>query len=235
VLEVRDLRVSYGAVPALHGVSLRVGPGEAVAVLGRNGAGKSTTLRGIAGLADVRGGSVVVDGKDITAMPAERRPGVGVTLVPEGRGVFPGLTVRENLVMGAYHRRLRAGAVAAELDRVTEHFPRLVERLDQRVGSLSGGEQQMVVLARALMARPRCLVLDEPSLGLAPLIVEYLYALLAELHATGMAVLVVEQYVEVALSFATRAYVLDKGRVVLEGGADELASSPELVSAYLDA
>ena len=178
---------------------------------------------------------MLVDGVDITRLPAERRPAVGVALVPEGRGVFPDLTVRENLLMGAYHRRLTGVELEQDLDRVTELFPRLFERFHQRVGSLSGGEQQMVVLARALMARPRCLLLDEPSLGLAPLVVEHLYELLTALNAEGMALVVVEQYVEVALVFATRAYVLDKGRVVLEGSAAHLASSPELVQAYLDA
>ena len=235
MLEVHDLHVSYGNVPVLHGVSLEIGAGEAVALLGRNGAGKTTTLRGIAGLAGVRRGSICFDGHDVTRLPAERRAALGFAYVPEGRGIFPQLTVRENLVMGAYHRRLSRAQVVAELDRVTEPFPRLAERIAQTVGSLSGGEQQMVVLARALMGSPHCLVLDEPSLGLAPRVVEQLYDLLRELHAGGMAVLVVEQYVELALSFASRAYVLEKGQVVLSGPSAALASSSELTSVYLHA
>ncbi|HVT77812.1 MAG TPA: ABC transporter ATP-binding protein [Acidimicrobiales bacterium] len=214
-------------------MDLAVGPGEAVAVLGRNGAGKSTTLKCIAGLLGAKKGSVLIDGEDTTRIPAERRASRGVALVPEGRGIFPRLTVRENLAMGAFHRHLRAHACADAIEAVTERFPRLRERLEQQAGSLSGGEQQMLALARGLMGEPRLLLVDEPSLGLAPVIVDQIYEQFAELRAEGLAVLVVEQYVEVALAFADRAYVLEKGRVAVSGDAAELAASPELVEVYL--
>jgi branched-chain amino acid transport system ATP-binding protein len=233
MLEVRDLHVHYGPVPAVRGIDLDLGAGEAVALLGRNGAGKSTTLRALAGLVTPTSGSIAIDGHDMTKVPAERRVRAGVALAPEGRGMFPQLTVRESLAMGAFHRRLRASAVKDEIRRVTERFPRLAERLDQRTGSLSGGEQQMLALARGLMSTPRLLMVDEPSLGLAPIIIEDLYELLSGLKADGITLLVVEQYVEVALDFADRAYVLDKGEVALSGNAHELASSRDLVEAYL--
>jgi branched-chain amino acid transport system ATP-binding protein len=233
MLEVRDLRVSYGPVPAVRGVDLDLGKGEAVAVLGRNGAGKSTTLKCIAGLLAAQAGRVSISGHDVTAMPAERRAAVGVALVPEGRGIFPRLTVRENLVMGAFHRHLRSHACAEAIEVVTERLPRLRERLEQQAGDLSGGEQQMLALARGLMGEPRLLLVDEPSLGLAPVIVDQIYELFVDLRRDGLAVLVVEQYVEVALGFADRAYVREKGRVAVSGSAAELAASPELVDVYL--
>ncbi len=233
MLEVEDLHVSYGPLPAVRGVDLRIEEGEAIAVLGRNGAGKTTTLKCLAGLLPATSGRVRLDGRDITGVPAERRARLGVVLVPEGRGMFPDLSVRENLAMGAYHRRLSAGEMRSEIERVTEKFPRLTERLGQRAGSLSGGEQQMLAVARGLMSRPRLLLVDEPSLGLAPIIVEQLYELFAALRADGLTVLVVEQYVEVALGFADRAYVLDKGVVVLDGDAESLLASTELVEAYM--
>jgi branched-chain amino acid transport system ATP-binding protein len=235
MLQVEDLHVSYGPVPAVRGLGLEVGQGEAVAILGRNGAGKTTTLRALAGLMTPAGGSVRIDGQDVTTVPAERRVGLGVALVPEGRGVFPQLTVWENLRMGTFHRRLRGGALDTAMASVTDRFPRLAERLGQRAGSLSGGEQQMLAVARGLMSSPRLLLVDEPSLGLAPIIVEQLYELFASLRADGITLLVVEQYVEVALELVDRAYVLDKGRVAVAGEAHELAASPELVEAYLSA
>lgn len=235
MLEVRDLHVSYGPVPAVRGIDLDVAAGSAVALLGRNGAGKTTTLRALAGLTASARGTIAFDGEDVRRIPAERRVGRGIALAPEGRGMFPDLTVRDNLVMGAYHRRLGPRAVASELERVTERFGRLRERLGQRAGSLSGGEQQMLAVARGLMSAPRLLMLDEPSLGLAPIVVQQLYELLAQLRGDGLTLLVVEQYVSVALAFCDHAYVLDKGVVALEGDARELAASPELVEAYLSA
>ena len=233
LLAAEGLEVSYGIVPALRGMSLYVGAGEAVAVLGRNGAGKTTTLRTLAGLMVPAGGKVVLDGRDVTHLPAEDRVGRGVSLVPEGRGIFPALTVEENLAMGAYHRRLSPRSSRREMEAVTERFPRLVERMSQPAGSLSGGEQQMLAVARGLMSRPRILLLDEPSLGLAPLVVDELYELLGALRSDGLTLLIVEQYVDLALEFADRAYVLDKGVSVLSGESAKLAESPELLDVYM--
>lgn len=235
MLEATDIHVSYGPVPAVRGISLEVRDGESIALLGRNGAGKTTTLRALAGLARPTKGSIVLDGKDVTGLPAERRVGLGIALVPEGRGMFPQLTVYESLKMGGYHRKLRGASLDAEIKQVTERFPRLAERIDQRSGSLSGGEQQMLAVARGLMSAPRVLLLDEPSLGLAPVVVDQLYDLFRGLAADGLTILVVEQYVELALSFADYAYVLDKGTVAVEGAAEQLAASPEVVEAYLSA
>lgn len=235
MLEVQGLHVHYGPVPAVRGVDLVVNPGESIAVLGRNGAGKTTTLKAMAGLLPVTAGSIRIDGTDITHMPAEKRLKLGIALVPEGRGMFPQLTVRESLMMGAYHRKLSHAEIRSELERVTERLPRLTERLDQASGSLSGGEQQMLAFARGMMSAPRIILVDEPSLGLAPIVIEQLYDLFGDLKKEGLTILVVEQYVELALGFADRAYVLDKGEVAVSGGASELAASPELVEAYLSA
>lgn len=235
MLEVEGLHVNYGPVPAVRGVDMVINQGEAIAVLGRNGAGKTTTLKAMAGLLPVAAGVVRIDGVDITNIPAEKRLKLGISLVPEGRGMFPQLTVRESLMMGAYHRKLSQGEIRSELARVTERLPRLTERLDQASGSLSGGEQQMLAVARGLMSAPRVILVDEPSLGLAPIVIEQLYDLFVDLKKEGLTILVVEQYVELALGFADRAYVLDKGEVAISGGATELAASPELVEAYLSA
>lgn len=233
MLEARELHVSYGPVPAVRGVTIEIPQGERVALLGRNGAGKSTTLRALAGLMRPSSGAVLFNGDDVTSVPAERRVSLGIALVPEGRGMFPQLTVRESLAMGAYHRKLRGKALDREISRVTERFPRLQERIGQRAGSLSGGEQQMLAVARGMMSDPKVLLLDEPSLGLAPVIVEMLYDLFGGLARDGLTLLVVEQYVELALGFADYAYVLDKGTIAVEGVAAELAASPEVVDAYL--
>ncbi len=235
MFEVKGLHVSYGPVPAVRGIDMVVNAGEAIAVLGRNGAGKTTTLKAMAGLLPVNAGSIHIDGTDITNIPAEKRLKLGIALVPEGRGMFPQLTVRESLIMGAYHRKLSHGEIRSELARVTERLPRLTERLDQASGSLSGGEQQMLAVARGLMSAPRMIMVDEPSLGLAPIVIEQLYDLFVDLKAEGLTIVVVEQYVELALGFADRAYVLDKGEVAVSGEASELAASPELVEAYLSA
>ncbi len=233
MLEVRDLVVSFGEIPAVRGLDLHVGRGEVLAVLGRNGAGKTTTLRAVAGVLTADQGTVTIDGNELAHVPAEHRVRHGIVLVPEGRRLFPGLSVRENLTVGAYHRHLRPRAVRDEIERSTEHLPILRERLDQRAGSLSGGEQQLAAIARALMAAPLILMADEPSLGLAPIMVERVYELFATLRDDGMTLVIVEQYVDVALRLADNAVVMDKGRVVLRGDATELAGSPDLIDAYL--
>jgi branched-chain amino acid transport system ATP-binding protein len=230
LLELRNVEARYGPVAALHGVSLTVGEGEVVAVLGANGAGKTTTLRAISGTVR-RTGEIILDGRPIGRTP-ETTARRGVAHVPEGRGTFVDLTVEENLRLGAYTRR--DGRVAADLDRVLDWFPRLRERLPQQAGTLSGGEQQMLALARALMLSPRLLLLDEPSLGLAPIIVAELFAIIRRLNEEeGLAVLVVEQNATVALGTAQRAYVLDAGRVAVEGPSAELREHDEVRRSYL--
>jgi branched-chain amino acid transport system ATP-binding protein len=230
LLELRNVEARYGAVAALHGVSLTVGEGEVVAVLGPNGAGKTTTLRAISGTVR-RSGEILLGGAPIGRSPeavARQR----VAHVPEGRGTFVELTVEENLRLGAYARR--DGAVAADRERVLEWFPRLRERLDQQAGTLSGGEQQMLALARALMLSPRLLLLDEPSLGLAPLVVAELFGIVRRLNEEdGLAVLVVEQNATAALDAAQRAYVLESGRVAVEGASAELRENEDVRRSYL--
>lgn len=233
ILEVESLQVRYGDVTAVSSVDLYVDEGQAVAVLGRNGAGKSSTLRGIAGASMPAAGSVRIDGVDVAGMRADERVRRGIVLVPEGRRLFPQLSVRENLAVGAYLHKLRPSALDAEIDRVTEHLPRVRERLDQRAGSLSGGEQQLVAIARGLMARPRVLMADEPSLGLAPVIVDSIYELFRSLMRDGLTLVVVEQYVGVALALADHAVVIDRGAVALAGPAAELAESPDIWRVYL--
>ncbi len=233
LLTVRDLHVSYGPVPVIRGVDLDVGEGEMLAIVGRNGAGKTTTLRCLAGLLAPAAGAISFAGRDVTKLGAEQRVACGISLLPEGRGVPPGLTVRENLAIGAFTRKLGRADIESEIERVTVQFPRLRERLDQRSGSLSGGEQQMLAVARGLMAKPKLLIIDEPSLGLAPIVVEQLYELFVSLRDEGLTLLLVEQYVGIVLAVADRAYVLDKGSVALSGSARELRESPELVDAYM--
>ena len=232
VLEVRQIDAAYGDVQVLSGLSLKVEQGEIVTLLGSNGAGKTTTLRCICGLLRPRSGAVVFKGADLTAVRASDRAGLGIALVPEGRELWPQLTVRENLELGAYHRRARKRA-SATLDRVHAMFPRLLERKAQLAGSLSGGEQQMCAIGRALMSEPSLLLLDEPSLGLAPIVVEQMFAAIRALHAAGMTILLVEQNLAAALQIATRGYVIETGQVRLQGTAKELRDDPQIRAAYL--
>jgi branched-chain amino acid transport system ATP-binding protein len=231
VLEVRALRAGYGAIEVLRGVDLAVGAGEIVALLGSNGAGKSTLNNNISGLYRPLGGTIRFDGKDIAGSPSMRIVDAGLVQVPEGRRVFPNLSVRENLELGSY-RRGRA-ARAKNIDRVLSTFPRLGERLTQTAGTLSGGEQQMLAIGRALMSEPKLLILDEPSLGLSPLLVEEMFALIGRLNRDGLAILLVEQNVVQSLAIAHRAYVLENGRITLSGKAADLAQDPELRKSYL--
>jgi branched-chain amino acid transport system ATP-binding protein len=232
MLEVRDLRVDHGAAPALRDVSLSIAPGELVCVVGPNGAGKTTLIDAIAGLLPSRAGSIAMDGRDLTRLPAHRYCDAGIALVPEGRRLFSGMTVRENLELGSY-RGAAKPARARTLEAVCARFPALRPRLDDDAGTLSGGQQQMVAIGRALMALPRLLLLDEPSLGLAPAIVLVLFDAIRRVNAGGTAVLLVEQNVTLALELARRAYVLDEGRIVAHGEPGMLLAQPALRRAYL--
>jgi branched-chain amino acid transport system ATP-binding protein len=233
VLTVEGLVVAYGAVEALHGVDLEVREGEIVTLIGANGAGKTTTLRAVSGLAAARAGTVTFLGEPLARVPAHRLVARGLSHVPEGRRIFTGLTVRENLDLGAYAVRGRA-ETARRLERVLALFPRLRERLAQSGGTLSGGEQQMLAIGRALMARPRLLLLDEPSLGLAPILVQEIVREIARINREeGTAILLVEQNATMALSIAARGYVLETGRVVLSGAASSLLADPAVRAAYL--
>jgi branched-chain amino acid transport system ATP-binding protein len=231
MLEVIGLTVSYGPIEAVREVSFRVARGAVVTLIGPNGAGKSTTLQALSGVVPVRAGRVVFDGRDISRMGAHKRVPAGLVQVPEGRQVLAGMTVRENLEMGAYHRPQRE--VASDLARMEERFPILRTRRDTLAGSLSGGEQQMLAIARGLMARPRMLLLDEPSLGLAPLIVKEIFAIVEELRADGLTILLVEQNARLALAASSYAYVMESGSIVLEGSADALRSDPAVARTYL--
>ncbi|HEX9241997.1 MAG TPA: ABC transporter ATP-binding protein [Anaeromyxobacter sp.] len=232
MLQLDGIDVGYGDVQVLYGLSLEVREGELVTLLGSNGAGKTTTLRAISGLRPPRAGDIRFRGRSLVRVPAAARAELGIALVPEGRELWPGLTVRENLELGAYHPRVRAHA-ARNLDRVLTLFPRLGERTRQLAGSLSGGEQQMCAIGRALMSEPILLMLDEPSLGLAPVLVEQVMRTIAELHATGLTVLLVEQNLRKALEIAERGTVIETGRVRLEGTSAALAANPEIRAAYL--
>jgi len=232
MLRVRDLRVSYGRVPVLHGLSLEVAAGQITAVVGANGAGKSTLLRAIAGLCRADAGSIELDGKPIHALAAHRRVGLGLSLIPEGRRLFPRLTVRRNLELGAFTRRDRS-EIAASLELVLATFPFLGERLAQLAGTLSGGEQQMVAIGRGLMSRPRLLMLDEPSLGLAPNLVELIFETIAEIRKLGCAIMLVEQNASMALEVADFGYVLETGTVTLSGPAADLKARRDVIEAYL--
>ncbi len=230
MLSIRNLRCSYGSLEVVKGVSLHVSRGEIVALIGANGAGKTTLLKGIVGLVPPTHGSAVLDGHNLVGIPAWRAISHGVVLVPEGRQVFPDLTVRDNLLIGGYRNTDRAVAIS----HVLEHFPRLAERSGQLAGTLSGGEQQMLAIARALVARPRLLLLDEPSMGLAPLIVKAVFEIIQELRdEQGVTVFLVEQNAVGALAIADRGYVLETGEVTMEGSGSDLALNPEVKRAYL--
>jgi branched-chain amino acid transport system ATP-binding protein len=232
LLEVEDLNVYYGAIHALQGISFSVDQGEIVTLIGANGAGKSTTLRTISGLLRPRRGAVRFRGEDITMTPAEQIVRLGIGQVPEGRRIFAPLTVRENLEMGAFTRK-DAAEIAQSMERVFVSFPRLKERINQLGGTLSGGEQQMLATARGLMSRPTLLLLDEPSMGLSPIMVEEIFRIIAEINSQGTSILLVEQNALMALQIAHRAYVLETGRIVLQGTAKELRESSRVREAYL--
>jgi len=231
LLEVEEIHTYYGAIQALRGVSLRVEEGEAVTIIGSNGAGKSTTLRSISGLTPARSGKVMFEGQEITRLPAHQIVDYGIALAPEGRHCFSRMTVRENLDLGAYRRR--DGGVDEDLDRVFDLFPRLKERERQKAGTMSGGEQQMLAIGRALMARPKLLMLDEPSMGIAPILVERIYETIAEINRQGVAILLVEQNANYALDVSERGYVLETGEVALTNESAELRNDPAVQRAYL--
>lgn len=234
LLEVRDAVVHYGRIEALHGVSLTVRDGELVTLLGANGAGKTTLMRALSGLRPLSKGSIWFDGRDITRMKAHQRAIDGLVQAPEGRGVFPGMTVLENLEMGCYGRKFASKADHDErLDWVLTTFPRLAERRKQVGGTLSGGEQQMLAIGRALMARPRVLLLDEPSMGLAPMVISQIFGIIAEINKQGTTVLLVEQNAQQALSRSDRAYIMETGSITREGSARELLADNSIRTAYL--
>jgi len=232
LLEVRDLKVSYGAITALRGVSLSVGEGEIVALIGANGAGKTSTLRAVSGMLKPKGGAIQLRGEDICGRKSNELVPRGMAHAPEGRGIFLNLTVEENLDLGAFLRRDRAG-IAEDKEAAFVRFPRLKERRAQQAGTLSGGEQQMLAIARALMSRPKLLLLDEPSLGLAPQIVETIFRILREVNAQGVSILLVEQNAHLALSMAHYAYVLETGEISMEGVGKLLLESEDVRRAYL--
>ncbi|MDQ6851017.1 MAG: ABC transporter ATP-binding protein [Actinomycetota bacterium] len=232
LLELIDVSVNYGRIRALHGISVTVEQGEIVALIGANGAGKSTTMRAISGIRALSGGQLSFEGQDITKLRADLRVVRGISQAPEGRGVFPGMTVADNLDMGAYARKDRR-ELGAELDRVFELFPRLKERRTQVAGTMSGGEQQMLAIGRALMAKPKLLLLDEPSMGLAPQFIAQIFSIIKEINANGVTVLLVEQNASKALGLADRGYVLETGSVVLSGTGKQLLADDRVRAVYL--
>jgi len=232
LLEVDDISVHYGRIQAIEGITLSVEEGEVVSLIGANGAGKTTTMRAIAGLLSLSHGSVKFGGDDIGRLRGHERVARGISLVPEGRGIFPAMTVMENLDMGAYARDRKSG-IAEDLERVFDLFPRLLERKNQSGGTLSGGEQQMLAIGRALMARPTLLLLDEPSMGLAPMFIRQIFAIIAQVREQGTTVLLVEQNANQALNLADRAYCLETGRITQSGTGQELLSDESIREAYL--
>jgi branched-chain amino acid transport system ATP-binding protein len=233
LFEVRDLRVSYGHVEAVRGVSFSVEKGEIVALIGPNGAGKSSTLNAIAGLVKPAGGSVKLDGRELAGLRAHETVAAGIVLVPEGRAILQRMTVAENLLIGSEARPWSRDEARAAIDQQLQRFPALQRRVDQPAGALSGGEQQMLAIARGLLARPRILLLDEPSMGLAPILVKQIFDIVREIHAEGTTILLVEQNARMALQVAQRACVLERGQTVIEGPAAELAQDPRVQAAYL--
>lgn len=232
MFEIRNLRVHFGVIEAVKGISLEVMDGEIVTLIGANGAGKTTTLRTASGLKKPTSGSILLDGKDITDTTAIERVRMGISQVPEGRRVFSTMTTLENLELGAYQRRDKAG-ISKDLKKVYEHFPILFDRKKQMAGTLSGGEQQMLSIGRALMSRPRLLFLDEPSMGLAPILVQEIFNIIENINKTGTTILLVEQNASLALKLANRAYVMETGSIVLSGTGSELMQSEEIKKAYL--
>ena len=232
-LEISDLRVHYGKIEAIKGISFTVNEGEIVTLIGANGAGKTTTLKTISGLRKVSSGSIRFDGQDISTLAAHKRVELGISQAPEGRGIFPGMTVLENLEIGKFHRKNRKAEMAEDLEKVYTLFPRLKERLSQAGGTLSGGEQQMLAIGRSLMARPKVLLLDEPSMGLAPQMVANIFRIITEINKQGVTILLVEQNAQQALQRADRAYVLETGVITKSAPARELLHDPHVKSAYL--
>lgn len=234
MLELENVVVNYGAIEALHGIDLHVDEGEVVSMIGANGAGKSTTMRAISGIRPLTTGRIVFEGKDITKLAPHKRVQMGICQAPEGRGIFPGMTVLENLDMGTFARKVGS---KKEYDDLVEHifelFPRLGERKEQRGGLMSGGEQQMLAIGRALMSRPKLLLLDEPSLGLAPKIIQQIFKIISEINAEGTTILLVEQNAQGALSRSNRAYILETGSVTKTGSGKELLNDPAVMEAYL--
>jgi branched-chain amino acid transport system ATP-binding protein len=232
LLELSNLAIAYGGIQAVKGISLTVEEGELVSLIGANGAGKTTTLNTLGGLLRPASGSMRYAGQDLAAIPSHDRVRHGLSLVPEGRGIFARLTVKENLQMGAYTRRDKQ-LMASDLDKAYQLFPRLAERREQLAGTLSGGEQQMLAMGRALLSRPRLLLLDEPSMGLAPIMVDKIFSVIREIAASGVAILLVEQNARLALAMANRAYVMESGCITLSGPASELAADERVKAAYL--
>ncbi|MCY9140996.1 ABC transporter ATP-binding protein [Peribacillus frigoritolerans] len=232
MLKIEDINVYYGNIQALKGISLSINEGEIVTLIGANGAGKSTLLKSISGLLKPKQGKIIFEGDSIGGKAAQSIVKMGISHVPEGRRVFANMTVEENLQLGAYLRKDKGG-IKQDMEKVYELFPRLLERLKQQSGTLSGGEQQMLAMGRALMAKPRLLLLDEPSMGLAPLLVKQIFHIIEEINKTGTTILLVEQNANLALSIADRAYVVETGRIVLSGKSEELTASEEIKNAYL--
>lgn len=232
MLEVKDLKVSYGMIEAIKGISFEVNQGEIVSLIGSNGAGKSTTLRTISGIKPAKSGQILYEGQDILKSNAMKIVKAGISQVPEGRHVFKGMSVKENLLMGAYTRKDRDG-LKEDMEKSFEYFPIIKERLNQDAATLSGGEQQMVAMARALMAKPKLLLLDEPSMGLAPLFIQQIFNIIEEINAAGTTILLIEQNAKQALSISDRAYVMETGKILLSGTGQELLTSEKVQEAYL--
>ncbi len=232
-LQINDLHVFYGKIEAIKGISITVNQGEIVTLIGANGAGKTTMLKTVSGLRPVGSGSIIFDGQDISKVSAHERVELGISQAPEGRGIFPGMTVLENLEIGKYFRKNRKAEMNEDLENVYNLFPRLKERSGQAGGTLSGGEQQMLAIGRALMARPKLLLLDEPSMGLAPMMIQNIFRIITEINRTGTTILLVEQNAQQALQRAHRAYVLETGKVVKEAKASDLLNDPAVRAAYL--
>jgi branched-chain amino acid transport system ATP-binding protein len=232
-LEIKDLHVHYDKIEAIKGISVVVNEGEIVTLIGANGAGKTTTLKTISGLRKVSSGAIIFDGQDISKVPAHERVDLGISQAPEGRGIFPGMTVLENLEMGKFHRKNRKAEMNEDLDNIYTLFPRLKERSSQAGGTLSGGEQQMLAIGRALMSRPKVLLLDEPSMGLAPQMIANIFRIITQINKQGVTILLVEQNAQQALTHAHRAYVLETGLVTKEANAKDLLNDPYVKAAYL--